>query len=76
MKNAILDLNLFPLYTRHALLMVAFKLNTNYHTKVTKGTCGAYIKVIFFRSVAHAEVILENGGLQTNAHNSKTFGVS
>ena len=41
-----------------------------------KGTCGVYIKVILFRSVAHAEVILENGGLQTNARNSKVYGAS
>ena len=65
MKNAILDLNLFPLYTRHALLVVASKLNTNYDAKVMKGTCGAYIKGHpFFRSVVYAEVILENGDLQ------------
>ena len=45
--------------------MVALKLNTNYDAKVMKGTCGAYVKVIlFFRSVAHAEVILENADSQ------------
>ena len=48
MKNAILNLNLFPLHTRHALLVVALKLCANYDAKVTKGTCGAYIKVILF----------------------------
>ena len=74
MKSEILNLNLFPLHTRHALLVVASKLNTNYDAKVMKGTCGAYIKVIlFFRSVAHAEAILENGDLQTNARNSRTI---
>ena len=38
-----------------------------------KATCSAYILIILFsfRSVAHAEVILENGDLQTNARNSK-----
>ena len=46
MKNAILNLNLFPLYTRNALLVVALKLNTIYDTKAMKGTCGSYIKVI------------------------------
>ena len=72
MKNAILNLNLFPPHTRHALLVVALKLYTNYDAKFMKGTCGAYIKVIlFFRSVAHAEVILENGDEQRNARNSK-----
>ena len=74
MKNAVLNLNLFPLYTRHALLVVALKLNTNFDAKVMKGTRGAYIEVILFpRSVAHAEVILDNGDLQTNACNSKTI---
>ena len=68
-----MNLNLFPLYTWHALLVVALKLNTNYNTKVMKGTCGAYIKIIFFRSVAHADVILESGDLQTNAHNSNSW---
>ena len=53
MKNVILNLNLFPLCTRHALLMVALKLNTKYDAKVMKGTCGSYIKVILFSSVAH-----------------------
>ena len=71
MKNAILNLNLFPLHTRHALLVVALKLYTNYDGKVMKGTCGAYIKVIlFFSGLLHT---LENGDLQTNAHNSKTI---
>ena len=71
MKNAILIL-----HTRHALLLVvALKLYANYDAKVMKGTCDAYIKVILFylRSVAQAEVILENGDLQTNASNSKTI---
>ena len=53
MKNAILNLNLFPLYTRHALLVVALKLNTNYDAKVMKGTCGAYIKVILLSGLLH-----------------------
>ena len=53
--------------------MVALKLYTNSDAKVMKGTCGAYIKVIFFKSVAHAKVILENADLQTNARNSKTI---
>ena len=53
MKNAILNLNLFPLYTRHALLVVASKLNTNYDAKVMKGTCGAYMKVILFSGLLH-----------------------
>ena len=67
MKNAILNLNLFPLHTRHALLVVALKLYTNYDGKVMKGTCGAYIKVIlFFRSVAHA-------GKRRLTRNSKTI---
>ena len=53
--------------------MVALKLNTNCDAKVMKGTRCAYIKVILFSGlVAHAEVILENGDLQTNARNSKT----
>ena len=74
MKNAILNLNLFPLHTRHALLVVALKLYTNYDAKVMKGNCGACIKVILFsRSVAHAEVILENGDLRTNARDSKAI---
>ena len=30
----------------------------------------------FFRSVAHAEIILENGEIQTNASNSKNYLVS
>ena len=65
MKNAILNLNLFPLYTRHALLLVvALKLNTKYDAKVKKGICGAYIKVI-----------LENGDLQLHVI-QKLFGVS
>ena len=73
-KNAILNLNLFPLSTRHALLVVALKPNTDYDAKVMKDACGAYIKVILFsRSVAHAEVILENGDLQTNARNFKNY---
>ena len=29
--------------------------------------------ILFFRSAAHAEVILENNDLQTNARNSKTI---
>ena len=49
--------------------MVALKLNTNYDVKVMKVTCGHS----FFRSVAHAEVILENADLQINARNSKTI---
>ena len=49
MKNAILNLNLFPLYTRHALLVVAL----NYDAKVMKGTCGAYIKVILLSGLLH-----------------------
>ena len=53
MKKAILNLNLFPRYTRHALLVVALKLNTNYDTKVMKGTCGACTKVIFFSGLLH-----------------------
>ena len=53
MKNAVLNLNLFPLYTRHALLVVALKLNTNYDSKVMKGTHGAYIKVILFSGLLH-----------------------
>ena len=53
MKNAILNLNLFPLHTRHALLVVALKLYTNYDAKVMKGTCGAYIKVILFSGLLH-----------------------
>ena len=44
-KNAILNLNLFPLHTRHALLLVALKLYTNYDAKVMKDTCGAHVKV-------------------------------
>ena len=65
MKNAILNLNLFPLYTRHAVLVVALKLNTNYDAKVMKGTCGAYIKVILFSALwhMHTEVILGNSDL-------------
>ena len=43
-ENAILNLTLFPLYTKHALLVVVLKLNTNYDAKVMKGTCSAYIK--------------------------------
>ena len=43
-------LNLFQLYGRHALLVVALKLNTYYDAKVMKGTCGAYIKGRFIRS--------------------------
>ena len=53
MKNAILNLNLFPLYTRHALFVVASKLNTNYDAKVIKGTYGAYINVIIFSGLLH-----------------------
>ena len=53
MKNAILNLNLFPLYTRHALLVVALKLNASYDAKVMKGTCGAHIKVILFSGLLH-----------------------
>ena len=72
MKNAILNLNLFPPYTRHDLLVVTLKLHTNYDAKVMKGTSGPYIKVILFSGLLH-EVILENGDLQTNAYNSKTL---
>ena len=46
-------LKLFPLYARHALLVVALKLNTNYDAKVMKGTCGAYVKVILFSGLLH-----------------------
>ena len=53
MKNAILNLNLFPLHTRHALLVVALKLYTNYDAKVMKGTCGAYIKVVLSSGLLH-----------------------
>ena len=53
MKNAVLNLNLFPLYTRHALLVVALTLNSNYDAKVMKGTRGAYIKVILFSGLLH-----------------------
>ena len=67
MKNAILNLNLFP---RHALLLVALKLNTNYDAKVMKGTCGAYIKVILFSGLLHT-LRLFWLYLQTNARNSK-----
>ena len=42
-ENAILDLNLFPLYIKHALLVVVLKLNTKYDAKVMKGTCSVYI---------------------------------
>ena len=52
-KNAILNLNLFLLHTRHAILVVALKLKTNYDAKVMKGTCGAYIKVILFSGLLH-----------------------
>ena len=53
MKNAILNLNLFPLHTRHALLMIALKLYTNYDANVMKGTCSAHIKVILFSGLLH-----------------------
>ena len=32
-----------------------------------------YVRSLFFRSVAHAEVILKNGDLRTNARNLKTI---
>ena len=57
MKNEILNLNLFPLYTRYALLVVASKLNKNYDAKVMKGTYGAYIKVILFSGLLHKKQI-------------------
>ena len=42
-----------------------------------KGTSAVHIlRSFFFRSIVHAEVIVGNGNLQTNAHNSKLFGVS
>ena len=34
MKNTILNLNLFPIYARHALLVVTLNLNTDYNAKV------------------------------------------
>ena len=52
-ENAILNLNLFPLYTRHALLVFALKLNTSCDAKVMKGTCSAHIKVIIFSGLLH-----------------------
>ena len=42
-ENAILNLNLFPLCTKYALLVVVLKLNTKYDAKVLKGICSAYI---------------------------------
>ena len=52
--------------------MVALKLNTNYDAKVMKVTCNHS----FFRSVAHAEVILENADLQTMHVIQKLCGIS
>ena len=74
MKNAILNLNLFPLHTRRALLVVVSKLNTNYDAKVTKGTCGAYIEVILFSGLLHMlRLFWKTANLQTNARNSRTI---
>ena len=73
MKNAVLNLNLFPLHTRHALLVVALKLYTNYDAKVIKVLAVHTLRSSFFRSVAHADVILENSDLQPNALNSKSI---
>ena len=42
-ENVILNLNLFPLYTEHALLVVVLKLNINYDEKVMKSSCSAYL---------------------------------
>ena len=80
MKNAILNLNFFPPHTRHALLVVALKLYTNYDAKVMKGTCGAYIKVILFSGLLHTLKLFwktprENGDLHF-ARNSKTIWCS
>ena len=69
MKSAILNLNLFPLYTRRALLVIALKLNTNYEAKVMKSTCGAYIKVILFSGLLHTLRLFWK-----TAANSKTVG--
>ena len=53
-ENAILNLNLFPLYTENALLVVVLKLNTNYDATVMKGTCSADVNYM---------IILQNGNL-------------
>ena len=77
MKNAILNLNLFPLYTRHALLLTALELNTNYDTKVMKGTCGAYIKVILFSGLLHTLRLFWKTATYKQMHIiQKLFGVS
>ena len=45
-ENAILNLNLFALYTKPVLLVVVLKFNTNYDAEVMTGTCSAYINYI------------------------------
>ena len=66
-----------PPYTRHALLVVASKLNTNYDAKVMKGTCGAYIKVILFSDLLHTLRLFWKTATYKQMHViQKLFGVS
>ena len=75
MKNAIL--NLCPLYTRHALLVVALKLNTNYAAKFMQGTCGAYIKVVLVSGLSHTLRLFWKTATYKQMHViQKLFGVS
>ena len=76
MKNAILNLNLFPLHTRHALLVVALKLYTNNDANVIKGTCGAYIKVILFSGLLHTLKLFWKTATYILHVVPKLFGVS
>ena len=77
MKNAILNLNLFPQHTRHVLLVVVLRIYTNYDAKVMKGTCGAYIKVILFSGLLHTLRLFWKTATYKQMHViQKLFGVS
>ena len=76
MTNAILNLNLFSLHTRHALLVVALTLYTNHDAKVMKGTCGAYIKVILFSGLLHTLRLFWKTATYILHVIQKLFGVS
>ena len=57
--------------------MVALKFYTNYDTKVMKGTCGAYIKVILFSGLLHTLRLFWKTATYKQMHViRKLFGVS
>ena len=76
MKNAILNLNLFPLHTRHDSLVVDLKLYTNYDAKVMKGICGAYIGHSFSGLLHTLRLVWKTAAYEQMHVIQKLFGVS